>query len=122
MTDTFRLDEVDDLELLWRRVHQSQFVPDGEGGMKVSSAAFTDPNLSVDRAWIVIAAGGDVSTTRQDGVGVAQFSAGFARSLDQEVDPDPVEGNDAHALVKGDKRRGNRRVAKRLAEVADFLD
>lgn len=121
MKNTLRLDEVDDGELLWRRVHRTQYVPDGAGGLKVSSAAFIDPSLSVDRAWIIEAAGGDHSTTKQDGVGVAQFTAGFARSLDQVVDPNPVEGNDAHALVTGDKRRGNRRVAKRFADEADFL-
>ena len=87
----------------------------------MSSGAFADPNLSVDRAWIVEAAGGDFNTTKQGGVGVAQFTAGFARSLDQIVDPDPIEGNDAHTLVKGDKSRGNRRAARRFAEEAQFL-
>lgn len=112
---------VPDDELLWRRIHQNQYVPDGQGGMRVSTAAFIDQKLSVDRSLVVLALGHDHSYTRQSGAAVAQFSAGLARTLGQEVVADPEPDNPAHALVVGDKKPGGRRVARTLAQSAVIL-
>lgn len=114
------LESVSDDEALWRRIHRDQYVSDGQGGMRVSSGAFIDPRLSVDRASVLSSIGRDYSYTRRNGVGVAEFTAGIARGLEQEVVPDAEPDNPAHALVIGDKRRGNRRVAKSLADASIF--
>jgi hypothetical protein len=52
-------------------------VPDTvSGGDRISSAAFTDPELSVDLARLV--EGNDFHVTMKDGAGVAEFPASAA--------------------------------------------
>ena len=104
-------DDVADTEALNRRIHPDFVRPDGS----VSSQAFTDSELSVDRAvyW-------DISETLQgyDGYGVASIIASFARELQQEVVADKLLLNPAHALVKGKKSKS---IARALARSAVWV-
>jgi hypothetical protein len=101
-------DDIADTEALNRRIHPDFVRPDGS----VSSQAFTDTELSVDRAmyW-------DVSETLRgyDGYGVASIITSFARGLRQEVVADKLLLNPAHALVKGKKSKS---IARALARSA----
>lgn len=83
-------------ERLWRRVHESHFV---KAQNRVSTAAFKDPNMSVDIARLQV----DKRITLQDGVGLASFEAAVAYDNGQTVVEDPKEDNRAHALVIGRK-------------------
>lgn len=111
--------EVADDERLWRRVHRDHYVTKN-GTMVVSSAAFSDPSLSVDRARIVEASGGDAGVTMQDGVGVAEFTAALARGkgASQIVEGDPTPDNPAHAIVRGAKPKA---VARFFANSSVFI-
>jgi len=101
-------DDIADIEALNRRIHPDFVRPDGS----VSSQAFTDTELSVDRAmyW-------DVSETLRgyDGYGVASIITSFARGLQQEVVANKLRLNPAHALVKGKKSKS---IARALARSA----
>lgn len=68
--------------------------------------------MSVDREAIVTALGETHSFTRRQGVGVAEFTAGLARSMQQTVVYKPVEDNPAHTLVEGQKSQS---IARGLA-------
>lgn len=104
-------DEIDDTEHLNRRIHPEFVKPDGS----VSSQAFTDTELSVDRASYWAAA----ETLRgYNGYGVAGIIASFARSLQQEVVSDKLLLNPAHALVKGKKTKS---IARGLARSASWV-
>ena len=92
---------LDDGEVLWRRVHRTHLREDGS----VSTAAFRDIELSVDRAEIQR----DKSITLAAGAGIAQFDAGLARVFNQEPVAEPNSGNAAHALVLGSKPRSVQR-------------
>lgn len=104
-------DEVADSETLHRRIHPDFVRPDGS----VSSQAFTDMELSVDRGdyWEVAQ-----TLIGYDGFGVASVIASFARDLQQEVVPDKLLLNPAHALVKGKKTKS---VARALARSASWV-
>lgn len=93
-------------------------MPDGAGGYRISSAEFTDDELSVDRRELVEAAEKDFTFTMRQGAGVAEFSARLARDLDQEVREDPIPDNPTHALVIGKK---SKRVGRQLARQSKFL-
>lgn len=93
-------------EWLWRRVHPTHWVDDGQGGRRVSSGAFTPEELSVDRAMVLKSRGLDHLVTQSGGGAVAQFAARVARDLDQAVRADPLPDNDAHAFV-GATRAGS---------------
>lgn len=101
-------DDIADTEALNRRIHPDFVRPDGS----VSSQAFTDAELSADRAmyW-------DVSETLRgyDGYGVASIITSFARELQQEVVADKLLLNPAHALVKGKKSKSTARALARSA-------
>jgi hypothetical protein len=102
--------EVDNAEPLHRRIHPTFIRPDG----RISSQAFTDPELSVDRGLYR-----DVAETLMncDGFGVAVFLARSARELGQEVRADPQLLNKAHALVVGKKTKS---IARRLARSSQW--
>lgn len=104
---------------LWRRIHADQYVPDGSGGWRVSTAAFKDPEMSVDRAAIRSAAGEDHSMTRQDGAGVAVFTVQTALDVKQACVADPLDDNAAHALVVGNKKQ--RSVQKHFLANSTFV-
>lgn len=102
---------VDDVESLHRRIHPTFVRPDGS----VSSQAFRDPEMSVDR--------GNYCTTEQtlsgySGYGISAFLASFARQQAQEVVAAPDLLNPAHALVKGQKPKS---VAREFARAASWV-
>lgn len=120
MSDETTAGEVGDDERLWRRIHRKQLVPDGSGGTRISSGAFTDPEMSVDRADLVEADGRThKSVMLPTSVGVAEFTARLARSLSQRVLARPLPGNDAHAEVHGDKKK--RAVRNAFRDESVFL-
>jgi hypothetical protein len=104
-------DEVADTEALNRRIHPGFVRPDGS----VSSQAFTDMELSVDRSAYCA-----VSETLVGchGYGVASIIASNARKLQQEVVADRQLLNQAHALVKGKKTKS---IARALARSAVWV-
>lgn len=103
--------EVLDEEELLRRIHPTQ-VKDCGG---VSSAAFTDAELSVNRASLTSV---EETLKEHPSHGVASFVTRVARELGQEVLPDPALFNPAHALVKGKKTKS---VQRRLARACRLV-
>ena len=95
-------------ELLWRRVHGNHLLRSG----KVSSAAFSDDEMSVDIASIQM----HMSETLVDGVGVAEFDASTAQALGQDTFADPIPENPAHALVVGKKTKSIKRTLRDSAK------
>lgn len=106
---------VADDEALHRRVRPEFVKPDGS----VSSQAFTDHNLSVDRAAYC-----DVASTLRgfQSTGVVSIVAALARELNQEVLAEPSLLNPAHALVKGKKTKSIARALARSALWAVQID
>jgi len=95
--------QLPDAETLRRRVFPGHLKEDNS----ISSAAFTDDEMSVDRAKLRSV---DESLSEHPGYGLAEFEAGFARGLGQSVEADPKVLNLAHALVRGKKSRSVRRL------------
>lgn len=102
---------VEDPEQLNRRVHPEQVKPDGT----VSSAAFKDPEMSVDRAALRRV---EETLKAHDGYGAVALIAADARALDQKVHADPTLLNPAHALVVG-KKTGS--ISKKLAAASTWV-
>lgn len=104
-------ERITDNEKLHRRVHPTFIKSNGS----VSSQAFTDPEMSVDRADYR-----SVDETLKDYPrhGCASVETGFARSLGQEVVAAPLLLNPAHAHVNGKKPKS---VAKKLAKNANRI-
>ena len=98
-------------EHLWRRIHESHFV---KAQNRVSTAAFKDPNMSVDIARLQV----DKRITLQNGVGLASFEAAVAYDLGQTVVADPKEDNRAHAVVVGRKPYS---VLKAFVRSSEFI-
>lgn len=96
---------IDNTETLHRRIHPTFIKPDGS----LSSQAFTDPEMSVDRAEYR-----PLNETMDGcwGHGCAAVSTELACALDQDVVADPLLLNPAHALVKGKKTKS---IARKLA-------
>ncbi len=87
---------------LWRRVHPDQVVPDPkfEQGLRPSSGAFRDLELSVDVAKDSTA---DKALGKYERHSLVAFTSGLARRLNQVVTYDRKSDNQAHALVIGKK-------------------
>lgn len=105
----------DDAGLL-RRIRPDQVVPDENlGGLRPSSAAFKDLEMSVDAEPILVANGQDWRFTLQGyaGYSLARFVAHKPRSLGLPVIHKPQDKNPAHTEVHGKKTRSNAR------EIAD---
>ncbi|MBZ0168327.1 MAG: hypothetical protein K8F29_02645 [Kofleriaceae bacterium] len=103
------VEEIADNDELYRRIHPLQ-VKDG----RPTSAAFKDPEMSVDVARVTTP---QRVLSEYSSHGLASITAGYARSLEQDVFHDPVENNPAHAIVKGNKPP---RIAKSLARSAKW--
>jgi hypothetical protein len=105
--------EVHDHEELLRRVHWRQ--TDSEG--RLTSAAFKDRELSVDRAALT-----DIEALAAafPSHGIARLLAGLARSAGDVV-ADPLPDNQAHALVicKESSHAGLSRFARTLKRLAE---
>jgi hypothetical protein len=104
-----QLQEIADADDLYRRIHPSQ-VKDG----RPTSAAFKDPELSVDLARLTTP---ERSLTGYPLYGLTSIVAGHARSLGQDVFHSPLEANPAHAFVRGAKPLS---VARGLAQSAKW--
>lgn len=102
---------VDDSERLHRRIPAIHLKDDGT----VSSAAFTDPEMSVDRAALTTLA---QTLAYHPQCGIAEFVARDARSLDLAVEPDATIDNIAHALVLGKKTKS---MSRKLAAASKLL-
>lgn len=99
---------------LLRRVHPSQVVDDkNTGERRPSSAAFKDPEMSVDVEPMLEAKGLDwrFSLRNNPGYSLARLQAGAARAAGQAVVHTPAPDNEAHAEVRGRKSPG---VANKL--------
>ena len=117
-------DVINDDEILHRRVHYKQVKPGGavssaafkgEWHFQISSAAFKDPDLSVDRACLRSAPETQMNSEIH---GVAQICAGFPRGLGLQVNHDPQPENLAHALILGKKTDT---IARTLAREAKWV-
>ncbi|MEM1203461.1 MAG: hypothetical protein AAGN66_09570 [Acidobacteriota bacterium] len=103
-------DEVGNDEPLHRRIHPTFVQPDG----RISSQAFKDPEMSVDRAQYTSI---EQTVLGYETYGVAEFLTEEARELGQEVVADKELLNQAHALVRGNK---SKRTARRLARLSHW--
>jgi hypothetical protein len=106
---------------LWRRIHPEHVVPNGEGGVKISSAAFSDSSnghpMSVVLGVEVLRVGRDPRSCLKgsDDYGLAAITAGLARETKQGVQRDEIDEEPAHALVFGPKPKS---VQRRYATAA----
>lgn len=94
----------DDTEL-WRRIHPTHIVPDGRGGKRVSSAAFTN---SKDGSFMSVVIGEEQVTAERVlcgnlNQGLFTFTAGFARSVGQRIIRKPIQEEPLHGEVCGKK-------------------
>jgi hypothetical protein len=106
-------DDISDDEPLNRRIHPAFVRPD-DG--RPSSQAFTDPEMSVDRAdyWPV-----EETLRGYPTHGVASIQTKTARDLKQEVVQDKKDLlHPAHALVKGKKTKA---IQRKLALAAAWV-
>ena len=94
-------------EELLRRVPPWCIVADQNraGQKRASSAAFDDPELSVDLASVRRARGEPLTATLagHEGFGLVFITAGVARAKQQTVSRDPLLDNPAHGIVAGKK-------------------
>ena len=102
------VEEIEDADVLWRRVPRIWFVHDEQAGHRISRAAFSDSSdgsaMSVDVARMRETA----EQTREGypNCGVVGFPAKVARDLNLTVEHTPVESNPAHSSVIGKKTKG----------------
>lgn len=112
---------ITDEDRLWRRLHPGQTVFDNNlQRRRPSSAAFSDSSdgtaLSVSILRLRPSDDPDALVAEHPGQGITEFTAGFARGMNQGVDHTPDEGGPDHGSVwdkKGSRSSGTRsRLAK----------
>lgn len=103
--------EVTGDEILHRRVHPTFVRPDGS----ISSQAFRDSEMSVDRAKYSTV---EVTLRGYENFGLTALVTSFAREVGQEVVDDRTMLNLAHALVKGKKTKP---IARKLARASMWV-
>ena len=103
--------DISDNEQLNRRIHPTFVKPDGS----LSSQAFKDPSMSVDRA--EFRATSD-SLLNRNGYGLAGFLTLMAREIGQNVFAQPELLNPAHAIVEGKKTKS---VARSFAKASKWV-
>jgi len=94
---------------LLRRIHPLQVVMDKNGGhYRPSSAAFKDPELSVDAELVLHSLGFDwrFSIQQHPTHSLVKFMAKAARELQLPVVLDELPDNKSHTLVLGKKTSG----------------
>jgi hypothetical protein len=116
---------ISDSELLWRRVHKSQFVFDPSLGRKrISTAAFRNhPN---DNAMSVVLASVSIQFNRPasqiasetPNVFIASIEAAVVRAQNQVIVRDPTPMEPGHANVHGPKPKS---VQRAFAEAATIV-
>lgn len=111
--DEIAASPIQDDETLFRRVHWTQTSPDGS----LTTAAFKDRELSVDRALLVAKA---LLQTTAPLYGIAELNAGESRAVGDPT-PDPLPENIAHALIKCRQQPliGVAKFAKALKSIAE---
>ena len=109
-----------DDEGLLRRIPHYQWVEDGAGGWRPSSAAFGDLELSVDLASTLAALNEPMTAPLRghDGYALVSLKAGSARQNNQAVCRDPLDSNPAHAIVYGKKTNA---IKKQLARQSEWI-
>jgi len=125
MSDIVDDEDIANNVMLWRRIPPDQLTNDSDGNPRPSSKAFQDsnpeyhnkvmkplgynhpPGMSVDIAEeTTIEAIENVSPNDL----IVEFTAGFARGLDQKIIRAPIPGNDAHAEVMGKKTKSKKKA------------
>ena len=116
-------------EILYRAVRNDpRFFPeDGQGGRRISSMAFNDPNRrpSVDRALFCPAGAEETRARFSEGSGVLSLIAGEVRGLSAvhgatgaiygvDVEPVPLTENSAHAEIFGQPPFDTDRLFERI--------
>lgn len=109
--DSIDLEVVGPDETLHRRIHPTRVKSNGS----VSSGAFKDPEMSVDRAALT-----DVKDTMEgySGYALAAFVCQLALDLEQEVRPAPELLNKGHTLIIGAKPKS---VARAFARQSSWV-
>jgi hypothetical protein len=104
---------VDGSESLWRGIHKLQIKTNPDGTYCPSSGAFRSKDLSVDIA---------SKTTPEKSINNFDALSGFLAEvpikLGYQVIEDPVEDNDAHALIKGNITKTH---AKKIANSSEWI-
>ena len=110
-----------DDERLFRRIPRTWVVWDEEGNASISSAAFKDEELSVNLEFVMARDGRCPADAIRayPGYGLAAFTAGHARSLNQRVAADPIPEEPAHGVVYGQKKRGG--IGGKLRDGASWV-
>lgn len=111
-------EEIPDDSGLLRRVHPDHIVDDTGGSVRVSSAAFKDPRMSVDVEPMLLAAGLDWNFSVQSYPEhfLVRVKAGVARENNQKVVYCPLEENPFHSEVRGKKTGSIANALRRAAE------
>jgi hypothetical protein len=109
----FAIEEIPDEDKLFRRIHHTHLLPEGE----VSSAAFKQPRMSVN--WDKYS---DAQRTAdENSAAVVALMAGGCRELNQTVEHMPISSeqpdgpNQAHAEVCGNKTGA---ICRKLRDIA----
>ena len=113
---------VADATELYRRIHPTHLVDDDEGGcVRLSSAAFKDPRMSVHLQDALGALGREPASVLEAFPQhcLAALTAGLVRQYEQEVIRSPTEEDPSHGEVVGEKRRQRR--YRRLKEGAVWV-
>jgi hypothetical protein len=108
-------------ERLFRRIHGNHVLWDEHGNAAISSAAFLDPELSVNLESVMARDGRPPADAlrKHPGFSLAAFTAAYARSLNQAVARDPRDDEPAHGVVFGETER--RRIARKLRDGAQWV-
>ena len=109
---------------VWRRIPEWHIVPDtNTGERRVSSAAFLDDDDGSPMSVILPSPRRDPGTALAGLTicGIAEFTAGFARSLGQAIVCAPEPDEPEHAYVVGRKSRATQRAFCRGSHWAYLL-
>jgi len=118
---------IDDDDDLWRRVHPKQiFYDENLERFRPMSGTFKQVSMSVYIAKLVLSSGRDphqILQHRYEDYGLASFTAGLARGLNQDVVFDPPdeggpEKDPAHGLVVGKK---SKTIQDKFASECDWV-
>ena len=110
MSESFEI-QPDDRLLRW--LHPSQF---NWSENRATSAAFTATEMSVDILSMTTIDESYRRAKKQGKNAVVSLSYQQVKDLELSVKRDPIDGNDAHALVLGKKTKS---IAKKLANVCE---
>jgi hypothetical protein len=119
-TDHFNDPNIPDEERLFRRIKLVQIVKADDGGTRVSSAAFSNPELSVTLEGTMRAAGREPEDSLKDNPNdlLMSITAGLCRLHRQVVGPDPLPEEPAHGYVFGKKTKS---IQRELRDAAGWV-